>query len=130
MSLLITAVHIVSGLLIAAGCFFIIVGAIGIIRMPDIYTRIHAASVIDTGGVTLVILGLFLQGVFIFENPLAAIKLILILLFVNFSAPTASHAIAKMALMGGVVPKGKNCRKVLEESLAFEPTPNKAKGDV
>ncbi len=118
-------VHIFSWLLLLKGCFFIVSGAIGMIRMPDIYTRIHAASVIDTGGLSFIILGLLLQGVFIFENPMAAIKLILIMVFVNFTAPTASHAIAKMALMAKVIPTCQNGHSVIEESLVISKSFNK-----
>jgi len=48
----------ISWVLIALGSFFLVSGAIGLIRMPDVYTRMHAASVIDTLGAMLLILGL------------------------------------------------------------------------
>lgn len=115
--------------LIAVGCFFVLSGAIGVIRMPDLYTRIHAASVIDTGGATLIILGLFLQAIFLFDHPMAAIKLILILLFINFSAPTASHAIAKMALLSHVSPQSHNGQSVIEESLIIPSNHQIKEGD-
>lgn len=96
MSLLI---NLLSGALIAGGCFFVISGALGILRMPDLYTRIHAASVIDTGGAILIIAGLLIQSIAFFDSYMTAIKLIIILFFINFSAPTASHAIARLARM-------------------------------
>jgi len=124
------SVHIIGGLFIIIGCFFLLAGSIGVLRMPDLYTRIHAASLIDTGGSTFIILGLLLEAIFIFESPMAAIKLILILLFINFSSPTASHAIAKMALMAGLIPQSKNGEAAaVEESLILDIEANKPKGD-
>ena len=53
---------VASGLLLAAGCFFVLIGAIGVLRLPDFYTRMHAAGVTDTLGAELIILGLILQA--------------------------------------------------------------------
>ena len=106
-----------SGVLIFIGCLFVLSGSIGLIRMPDLYTRIHAASVTDTGGATFIILGLLLQDIYVFEDVLVAVKLLLVLLFICFTAPTASHALAKMALMENIIPKCQNGRSVVEESL-------------
>jgi len=96
-------IHLISWVLILVGCVFIVAGAIGLIRMPDLYTRLHAASVTDTGGAIFIVLGLLLQALFIFDNPMAAIKVVLVLFFTLFTAPTASHALAKTAL--------RNCAK-------------------
>jgi multicomponent Na+:H+ antiporter subunit G len=115
-------IDIVSGLLILGGCFFVLAGTVGILRMPDLYTRIHAASVIDTAGATLIVLGLLLQDLAFFDNPIAAVKLIFILLFVYFSAPTASHAIAKMAMISRVFPQSDNGQRVIEEALIIPET--------
>ena len=116
---MITLINIISGALILIGCIFVVSGAIGLIRMPDLYTRIHAASVTDTGGASFIILGLLLQAIFVFDNPMAAIKLILVLLFLCFTAPTASHAVAKAALMSNVIPRCKDGQSVIEESLVL-----------
>ncbi len=97
-------VWLVSWLLIATGCVFIVAGAIGLTRMPDLYTRLHAASVTDTGGAIFIVLGLLIQALFVFDSPMAAIKVVLILFFTLFTAPTASHALAKTALLSGQVP--------------------------
>jgi multicomponent Na+:H+ antiporter subunit G len=110
-------VDIVSGALILIGCLFLLSGSIGLIRMPDLYTRIHAASVTDTGGATFIILGLLVQDIFVFEDIMVAIKLLLVLLFICFTAPTASHALAKMALLEHIIPKCRNGRSVVEKSL-------------
>lgn len=111
-------VNIISGLLITVGCVFVIGGAVGLIRMPDLYTRVHAASVTDTGGVLFIFLGLMLQAVFIFDNPLAAIKLGVVLVFLFMTAPTASHAVTKAALMADLIPRCPNGKSVVHKSLA------------
>ncbi len=110
-------VDITSGVFIFIGCLFLLAGSVGLIRMPDLYTRIHAASVTDTGGATFIILGLLVQGVFVYEDFIVVVKLLLVLLFVCFTAPTASHALAKLALMENIIPKCQNGRSVVEESL-------------
>jgi len=112
--MLIWLINLISWLLILTGCVFIVTGAIGLIRMPDLYTRLHAASVTDTGGAIFVILGLLLQALFVFENPMAAIKVVLVLFFTLFTAPTASHALAKTALLSGVVPTDENGKPIVD----------------
>lgn len=106
-------VHLISGALIAAGSLLMLVGGLGLLRMPDLYTRLHAASVTDTGAAILIIAGLFLQATLIFMNAMAAIKLLLILFFMLFTCPTASHALAKTALLCGLVPQNKNGDPIL-----------------
>ena len=98
-------VNTLSWILILIGSVFLVAGAVGLIRMPDLYTRLHAASVTDTGAMILLLSGLMLQAAFVFQNPLALIKLFLILFFTLFTAPTASHALAKTALLGKLMPK-------------------------
>jgi multicomponent Na+:H+ antiporter subunit G len=94
------AVDIASWILLVAGGFFCIVGAVGLNRMPDFYTRVHAASVTDTVGAGLVLIGLILQAGW----TLVAAKLVIIGLLLFFSSPTAAHAIAKAALGRGLEP--------------------------
>ena len=79
----------------------LLIGAIGVIRMPDFYARLHAASVIDTLGADLIILGLLLQV----SSWLVAVKLILIFLVILLTSPIAVHALARFALYRGVKPK-------------------------
>lgn len=110
-------INIVSGVFLCIGCFFVVVGSLGLIRMPDLYTRIHAASVTDTGGILFISLGLVLQAIFVFDNPMAGIKLILILAFIFLTAPTASHAVAKAALMANIIPHCQNGQSVVDQSL-------------
>lgn len=110
-------INIISGVLIAIGAIFMVGGAIGLIRMPDFYTRLHAASVTDTGGILFIMMGLIVQAVFVFDNPMAAIKLSLVVIFIFFTAPTASHAVAKAALMSKLIPQCPNGRLAVDESL-------------
>lgn len=106
------------------GSFFLCVGGIGLIRFPDVYTRIHAASVTDTGGAAFILIGLFIQAVTVFDNPAAAAKLFLIAFFMLLTGPTASHALAKAALMNNLVPLCQNGKSVIEKSLLL-PKPKK-----
>ncbi|MDP3638785.1 MAG: monovalent cation/H(+) antiporter subunit G [Azonexus sp.] len=94
-------VDILSGLCLLAGAFFCVVGGIGLIRMPDFFTRMHAASVTETLGAGLILLGLTLQSGF----TLVTVKLLMIGLLIFFASPTASHALARAALLRGVKPK-------------------------
>lgn len=94
------ALNILSGLCLAAGSFFSLVGAIGLLRMPDFYTRMHAASVTDTLGAGLILLGLMLQA----GLTLITVKLIMVGLLIFVASPTASHALARAALLRGVTP--------------------------
>lgn len=87
---------------IVAGGIFCLISGIGLVRMPDVFTRIHAASVGDTMGVGLIILGLLFQAGL--AADLVGIKLILILVFLLFTGPVATHALAQAALLDGEKP--------------------------
>lgn len=89
------------GLLLLGG-FICVSGGIGMHRFPDFFSRMHAASVTDTLGGTLVLLGLMLQ---VDGQYLVLVKLVLVLLFILITSPTGSHALAKAALHGGLRPK-------------------------
>jgi multicomponent Na+:H+ antiporter subunit G len=89
---------IASGALLAGGGFFCIVGAVGLLRMPDFFTRTHAASLIETLGAGLILAGLALQAGF----TLALLKLVILGLMILFASPTATHALAKAARERGV----------------------------
>ncbi len=93
-------INLISGLMIFAGVIVIIIGLIGLYRMPDFFTRLHAASVIDTLGTILILIGLMVYSGF----NLVSVKLFLIMLFILFTTPTAAHALAKSALHGKLKP--------------------------
>lgn len=89
-----------SWVLLTLGGLSVLIGGIGALRMPDLYTRMHAASVTDSMGAILVLLGIMLQAGW----SLATIKLIAILLFLLLTSPTSSYALASAALLAGTRP--------------------------
>ena len=91
-----------SWVLIVAGGLFSVIGAVGMLRMPDFYTRVHAASVTDVVGSFAILLGLVLQAGF----TLTAVKLAVVALLIFFTSPAATHALVKAALGRGVAPLG------------------------
>ncbi|MCZ6765104.1 MAG: monovalent cation/H(+) antiporter subunit G [Alphaproteobacteria bacterium] len=93
-------IDLASWVFIVIGGAFLIIGSIGVLRLPDFFTRQHAAGITDTGGAGFMLLGLMLQG----AVSLVTVKLILILIFIFFTSPTATHALAQAALSSGVKP--------------------------
>lgn len=92
--------HTFAILVVAAGAFFMLVGSIGIVRLPDFFSRIHATSKSDTLGIMLVLGGLALyEGL-----SLNSVKLIIAIAFVALANPVGSHALAKAALRYGLKP--------------------------
>ena len=89
-----------SWILLVAGGLCCVVSGIGLLRMPDFYTRIHAASVADAVGAGLILAGLVLQAGF----TLVAAKLVVIGLLIFFTSPAAGHALARAALHRGLEP--------------------------
>ena len=96
------ALDIASWALILAGGSFCLVGALGLLRMPDFYTRVHAASVTDNVGSFAVLLGLALQA----GLSLVTVKLVFIAALVFFTSPAATHALVKAARERGLKPLG------------------------
>ena len=84
-----------------------ITGSFGIIRLPDVYSRIHAAGIIDTAAVGFIVLGMILQSGF----SLTSVKLALIVLFLFFTSPISGHAVAMMANKFGVKPQAREINK-------------------
>ena len=91
------ALDVLSWLLLTSGGVAVLIGGVGALRMPDLYTRMHAASVTDSLGAILVIAGIMLQA----GLTLATIKLSAILLFLLLTSPTSSYALASAALLAG-----------------------------
>ena len=83
----------VSTLLVSLGVFFLVAGAVGLIRFPDFYTRMHAAGKCDTLGSLLVLTGLAVHQGF----DLTSVKLIIVAVLIFVTSPTATHAIARAA---------------------------------
>jgi multicomponent Na+:H+ antiporter subunit G len=91
---------ILSWICLVAGGAFCVIGALGLVRMPDFYTRMHAAGITDTVGAWLLLLGMMLQA----GLTLIMVKLVMIALLLLFTSPTATHALAKAARARGVQP--------------------------
>lgn len=94
------AVTALSWLLIVAGAFFLFIGSLGMLRLQDFWSRLHAASIIDSAGAGLLLFGMMLQGGF----TLVTLKLAFIVLFLLITGPTASHAVANAAFTSGSRP--------------------------
>lgn len=90
----------VSWVLLVSGGAFCVVGALGMLRMPDFYTRVHAASVVDTLGAALILAGLLLQA----SDVLVAVRIVFIGLLLYFTSPAAVHALARAAMLRGLAP--------------------------
>lgn len=93
--------NIVSGLLIAAGVLFYAAGTIGLLRFPDVYSRLHALTKADNLGLGLLVLGLILRTADVFM----ALELVLIWLIGLISSATAGYLIANTAVRLGIHPK-------------------------
>lgn len=91
---------VASWLLLVSGGLFVFVGGVGALRMPNFYTRMHAASLTDSMGSILILLGIMLQA----GLTLATVKLIAILGFLLLTGPTATYALANAALLSGMSP--------------------------
>jgi multicomponent Na+:H+ antiporter subunit G len=97
-------ISILSGFFILLGVLALLIGALGLLRLPDVYCRIHAVGMIDTAGASFIILGLAIhEGV-----SLVTVKLLFIGIFLFFTSPIATHAVAQVAHKSGVVPVGRN----------------------
>lgn len=98
------AVDVLSWVLLFLGGAFVLIGGIGALRLPNFYTRLHAASLTETMATILIFAGLILQA----GLTLAALKLLAIMVFLLLTAPTASYALANAALQSGLRPEAKN----------------------
>jgi multicomponent Na+:H+ antiporter subunit G len=88
------------GVIVLAGAIFVLIGAIGVIRMPDVFTRMHATSVGDTLGGGLILVGLMILA----GASLVTVKLLFLLLFLALTNPVAAHALARAARHAGIKP--------------------------
>ena len=95
-----TVLMLASGALLIVGAFFYLTGAIGLVRMPDVFTRMQASGISDTVGV-----GFLMAGMIVAAGPtLIAVKLAIILAVVVFISPVATHALAQAAMHAGIEP--------------------------
>jgi multicomponent Na+:H+ antiporter subunit G len=96
--------NISSWILLVSGSVFVLIGGIGALRMPDFYTRMHAASLTDTLGTLLILLGVIVQA----GLTLAGVKLLAIAIFLLLTCPTAAYALANAARLDGLAPQLSN----------------------
>ena len=105
---------VLSGLSIAIGVIALLIGSLGLIKLPDVYCRIHAVGMIDTAGASFIILGMIIYQGF----SLVSFKLALIGVFLFFTSPIATHAVAQVAHKMGVKPIGRNLIKATRNRKA------------
>lgn len=86
--------------LMTLGTGFVLIGALGLLRLPDFYSRTHAATKPDTFGLILVLFGLAIYDGF----SMTTVKMLVIILFVSLANPTNSHALGRAAILGGLAP--------------------------
>ncbi len=110
------AADILSWPFLISGVLFSIVGGIGLIRLPDLYSRMHAAGIVDTIGIALISIGLIIQA----GASIVTVKLIIIVVFVFITSPTSTHALAKAALHGAVRPAVPRRRSETEQAKRGE----------
>ena len=94
-------IYFASWFCLAFGCGFCLIGGVGLLRLPDFYSRMHGGGITDTLGASLLVAGLMLQG----GLSLVTVKLAMILLFLLLTSPVATHAIARAAQHSGLEPK-------------------------
>lgn len=94
-------INVVAYGLFGLGAILMLISILGLYRFPDVFTRSHAASVIDTGSITCVLIGCMLLTGF----TLVTAKIMLIWVFIMITSPTATHALIKAALADGVIPQ-------------------------
>jgi len=91
---------VASWVLIVVGSVMLVIGGIGVVRLPDMFARMHGAGIIDTMGAGSILIGMTFQAGF----TIVTVKLLLIFVFIMFTSPTTTHALARAALGGGVRP--------------------------
>ena len=94
-----TLIQVSSALFLLAGSFLCISGGVGILRFPDLFTRMHAVGVTETLATTMILIGLIIHS----PDLMVDIKLIIILLMSFFISPTASHALANAAMRNNLL---------------------------
>ncbi len=95
--------NLITVIIFSTGIFFLLVGSIGLIRLPDFFTRSHATGKADTLGISLVLIGLIIYEGFTLNSA----KMLIILSFVALTNPTATHALSRAAFLFGVKPRFK-----------------------
>ena len=92
--------HIISIIFIVTGLFFLIVAAVGVIRLPDVFSRSHAVSLTDSLGALLMLVGIALYE----ELGINTLKILVVLVLLYILNPVIAHATIRAALRAGVKP--------------------------
>lgn len=90
-------------ILMFIGSIFSIIGSIGLVRFPDVYTRSHAQTVVNVGGVIFIMVGAMIDNFY----SLIFVKALFLIIFIYFTSPVGTHAITKAAYLSGVKPIAK-----------------------
>ncbi len=100
---------IIVTIILIGGLIFFTGGAIGIIRLPEFYCRLHAAGQLDTMGIlwTMAALALYILDDFSIGSIFTSLKIILIVFFLFITSPTATHAIVDAGVRAGLSPWNK-----------------------
>ena len=98
---------IVTFFCLAGGVVTMLIGGYGVLKLPDVFARMHGAGMVDTLGLGLILIGLMLQAGF----SLITFKLFLILVFVLYTSPAVTYALAQACLNSGVLPMAADRRK-------------------
>jgi len=114
-------IEILSWISILSGAFFLFVGSLGMIRLQDFWSRLHAASIIDSAGAGLLLFGMMLQT----GLTLISVKLAIIVVFLFLTGPTASHAVANAAFVSGSRPSN-----LIEDASAASNSSSSNEGSV
>ncbi len=119
LSLIETWINIILNVLIAlcilAGTFFILSASIGVVRFPDVYTKLHAATKASTLGISFILIGAF---IFLYvEHAIVSGKLLLAILFIMLTAPVGGHMLGRAAHTAGVKPYLKKRKDEYQEAV-------------
>jgi multicomponent Na+:H+ antiporter subunit G len=93
-------VILLASILLILGLLFILAGVLGVLRLPDFYTRLHAMGKCDTLGITLVLLALSIHA----GPSLVTVKVLLLSIFIGLANPIATHALGRAAMKSGLPP--------------------------
>ena len=112
-----------SGFSLAIGTLALVVGSLGLIRLPDVFSRIHAVGMMDTAGVGFIVLGMMIHEGF----SLISVKLAAVAVFLFFTSPIATHAVAQVAHKSGFSPVATGAATSAKKVARKNPAKAKAK---
>ena len=111
-----TVLRVIIDIFIVGGCFFALAGAVGVVRMPDTFSRMQSSTNITTLGVLLTLVGALLYCIFVWQSWASAAKVIMIGVLTILANPVGGHAMARAAYRIGIRPE----RELVVDELADE----------